>query len=127
MNPDEQIATEELENQDLTPDEAAASLSFATGLQENMMMPPEMPEEAPETQETAPQEDITEETTEEVVEEPTTDFEPEPEAMEEEIEEEPEVETLSKDDFEDFKTEITKTIDTKIGDLTETIKDALKD
>lgn len=52
---DEQMATQELESQDLTPDEAAASLSFANGLAENMM--PQVPEMAQEEQ-------ITEETTE---------------------------------------------------------------
>lgn len=63
LNLDEELATAELETQDLTPDESAASLAFATGLSERMMEqkameqgvghePPQEPQEAQGGEET---------------------------------------------------------------------------
>lgn len=119
---DEQEATAELEAQDLTPDEAAAALSFATNLQERFteeeaMMAGVRGEEAPEGEE-MPQEEVE---TEEVIEEPVEEEITEPK----EIKEEPQKD-LSKD-FDEFKGEVKGIIETEIGNLTQTIKDALKD
>ena len=118
MNP------EETQQPDMTPDESAAALSFATMLAEGQM-PKMAPEEsmeegldAPVSPETAPEEEIVA-PVEESIEEPVEES-PEPE---DEVGQK--VEALSKD-LASFKGEVKGIIETKLGDLTDSIKDALK-
>lgn len=83
---DEQEATAELEQQDLTPDEAAAALSFATNLQERFTEQEAMMAgvQGEEGSEEAPQGEETEEVVEEpVVEEEAVEIDKE--AIKEEI------------------------------------------
>lgn len=114
---------EKKENQ-LDPNEAAASLAFATHLQDGMQMAevPEGMEEEMETPEEMPQEEVE---TEEVVEEPQEDFGTEDYSEEEPDQTGEKLDTLTKD-FTEFKGEVKGMIETKLGDLTQTIKDALK-
>lgn len=83
----------------LTDDELAAALGFITTLGEQQHMAMQPQEE--------PEEEMTEE------------------ASEEEEPEEPEEDITAK--FDEFKGEIEKVIDEKIGALTKTIEEALKD
>ena len=110
----------------MSPDKAAAALALMTKLSEGLM-PKQMleePQESPQPLESAPGEEMPQE----VVEEPV---EVQPEPIEEEPKEEPEdktskeIETLVKD-FESFKGEVKGIIETQIGNLTKTLKDALK-
>lgn len=97
---------------DMTPDEAAASLSFATMLSEQMM-PQETEEMAMEGQqgaEMAPQEAIPQEMA-------PAQVEPEPAPAEPIIEEETE-----KDKFETMETSLS----TKLADFRDEVKDTIK-
>jgi hypothetical protein len=121
---------------ELDPNEAAASLAFATHLQDGMQMAEapqmkgemseEQPMEAPEGQEMPPQSVETEE----VVEEPMPEEENPEENKAEDGKEEPNEESKKIDDisknFDEFKGEVKGMIETKLGDLTDTIKNALK-
>lgn len=115
--PEEQIALGEEQVQPLTPDEAAASLAFANRLQEQMLEA-----QNPQQGEQMAQED------EGMGEQPETE-QPEMEAEEEteEPEEEGKEEPDMKSEMESFKGEVKGIIETKMDDLTKTIKDALRD
>lgn len=115
MNPQEN------QEQLLTGDESAAALSFATMLSQEQMPKAEveMPEESEEAP-AAPAEEVA------LEEEPAADI------MEEEVVEEPVEEGPDKIDelsskFDEFKGEVKGMIETKLGDLTNTIKDAIKE
>lgn len=126
-------------NEESEANEMAASLSFATNMGINMLgqealagspgedMPMEIGEDGQEQAENGeimPEEAPVEEVEEEVIEEPVDESILEEEAPEEEMKES--VEDLGKG-FEEFKGEVKGIIETKIDDLTKTIKDALKD
>jgi len=119
-------------NQDMTPqemtsDEAAASLSIATNLMDKLLVSQNPSPEAPLEPQNAPGQ---EEIQEPQKKEPTELEEPQEEPAEPEEPEEDEtakkVDTLAKD-LEGFKGEVKGIIEAKMDDLSKTIKDALKE
>ena len=95
------IETQPNVNPQMTPDEAAASLAFATQLSQGLM-PQNTPEEGDMGAETAPEQENPEEMENDPTEEMNTKF-------------------------EDFKKEVAKTIKDEIGGLKKEIQDALKE
>lgn len=94
-------------SQDLTPDEAAASLAFSNMMQEQTMMPQVMPEEGMGDEESQP---------EAVEEQP----EPQPSA-----EETPDRDLTS--EFDEFKGEVKGIIETEMGSLKDMIQNAINE
>jgi hypothetical protein len=95
---------EQTQPNQMTGDQSAAALSFATMLQEQMMPNAEVPQEEP----TAPVE---------------PEIAPEQEETEEVVEDTPDLET----EFKDFKKETEKMIKKEIGGLKKMIEEALSD
>lgn len=123
MNP------EEMQQSNMTPDESAAALAFATKLSEGMM--PQAPQESTQEPDLPLGEEMAEEQESIPKEEPIIEEKPvEAWAEEEQIEPEEDetskkVDELSKS-FDEFKGEVKGMIESKLGDLTKTLKDALK-
>jgi hypothetical protein len=102
---------EDVNPQEMTPDEAAASMGLATRLQDELLASqnPQMGMEEPMAEQ--PMEQAQETPQDETPQEDT----------------QPNIQEEVKKDFEGFKDEVRGMIDEKIGDLTKTIKDALKE
>ena len=133
MNPEE--TTEEL-----SPEDAKASLGLATRLSEQFMMlqaeqDGTLPVEAPQEPQNAPQEDKTlrdevlpDEENDEQLDGKTDEILEEISSLKDQIKdalEEPEEPEENKG-FDEFKGEIKETIKSEISDLSKTIKDAIK-
>lgn len=125
----------EQNSQDITPDEAAASLAFVTNLSQQMMPQAPMEQESAPTQEETPLRDKYA-PQEETSESPELDgIKSEISALRGEIQEalkeedsEPEMSKNEpkEDNLEDFKGEVKGFIESKFDDLTKALKDALK-
>ena len=126
------------QNLESNPDETAASLAFATNLRERLMRDMMANEqlEQPQTQEmggtSVPNEkDEVEEAPEKA--EHVKEIKPEPKEQEDIKEEDTEKEDTIKEikdmrnDLKEFKGNIEKSIKDKFGELTKTIRDALKE
>ncbi len=108
------------DNNQLTHQEAKASLGMATFLQDQLMpkgmeQGAEQPQEAPQQPEMAPQQEQSPQPQETAPPEEQAPTEPNNE-----------VQDLTKN-FDEFKGKIEGIIETKFNDLTKTLKDALKD
>lgn len=100
----------------------AASLAFATHLNDGIQMAQAPQQEAPVEQE-MPQEEA--QNMEELQDTTETENEAESPKEEKTDTEENKIDDLSKN-FDEFKGEVKGMIESKLGDLTQTIKDALK-